>query len=248
MSRFLQRSFMDRGPFLLLAIAALASSGCASGILGIVVILTEGGGGGGSDRATATIHAQGGVTVDQLPITGGCVVSDTCRVNLCSTLFPPTGSAKLTCDDPVLAEWPDGATLVSATWSAPALQVSGSILVEPAASYIVPPSTGPLITDPGHSAYVLSLDSGSLGPANFELTFVFDFDRDVDPIPCVKAVQVTTLEVLPIGSGPRFVLPAEDLGFDFTAIPLTDPHTFCLEEAVPVTHKRWSDVKRLFRE
>jgi hypothetical protein len=232
-----------------LAFVVVSASGCglAGTLLLGVAVVSGGGGGGGSDRATVNAQAQGAVIHEDVAIVDHCVHAAACPLDFCGTGLGATGQARLTCNGPILAEWPDDAALIAATWSAPSLQAAGNVVVEPAGNYGVG-SGGPIVPDPGHTAYVLRLDNESLPASKYTLTFVFDFDMDTNPTPCAKVVQATVLEVLPFGSGPRLLFPGEPLGFDFTAIPATDPHVVCLPQTIAVKPGTWSEVKRLFAE
>jgi hypothetical protein len=228
-----------------LAVAAcVATSGCGAGIIALVITLgTGGGGGGGGGRVD--VRVQGSVESLVLAAgTDGCVNWNTaagCSGQLCD--LTPGTTVQVTCDDPILAEWPDAWTLQSATWSAPALQAAGTIVVEPAASYAVHPQHGSIVTDTGFSAYVMHLDVASLAPAEIDLAAVFD--RGTDLIDCVKGVRVTTVEVLP--AGVRFIVPADPAGLDFTALAAPDPHVYCVESPIAVDASSWSRVKCRYR-
>jgi len=43
----------------------------------------------------------------------------------------PNSTVKVTCSDPLLVEWPDCWTLMSATWVAHDLNLAGQVIVEP---------------------------------------------------------------------------------------------------------------------
>ena len=230
-----------------LALVVVSSSGCGAGLIGVVVGIAAGGGGGGSDRATANAQAQGAVIRENVAVVDHCVHAAACPLDYCSTGLGATGQARIVCNGPLVAEWPDDAALIAATWSAPSLQTAGNVVVEAASNYGVG-SGGPIVPDPRYTAYVLRLDNEGLPATTYSLTFVFDFDMDKNPTPCVKVVQATTLEVLPIGSSPRLLFPGEQLGFDFTAIPATDPHVYCLQKPIATKPRTWGEVKRLFSE
>jgi hypothetical protein len=231
--------------FATLALAALSFSGCGLAFPGIGVLIAGGGGGGGTDRVSANAQTQGAVISQNVAVVDHCVHAAACALDFCSPGLGATGQARVVCNGPLLAEWPDDAALISATWSAPSLQAVGNVVVEPATNYGVA-AGGPIVPDPGHTVYVLRLDNEGLPATSYSLTFVFDIDLDTHPAPCVKVVQATTLEVLPIGSGPRLLLPGEQLGFDFTVIPQADLHVYCLQQTIATKSLSWSEVKRRF--
>ena len=142
-------------------------------------------GGGGSSGGQAEVTLQGSVETLVLQAgTDGCVSWSTatgCSGSKCG--LQPGTTIEVTCDDPILAEWPQEWTLLDATWSAPSLQASGSIVVEPATAYVVDPQHGGIVTDPGFSAYVMHLDVSDLPPTTLVLTAVFaDVLQTYDPI------------------------------------------------------------------
>src|SRR5262245_42257449 len=227
-----------------LSALALATTGCGLAYPGSVVVALAGGGGG---SGSAEVTVDGSVETLVLNVgTDGCVTWSTssgCTGSLCN-LIPGT-VVQITCDDPILAEWHADWTLQSATWSAPSLQASGAIVVEPAANYVVPSSYGSIVTDAGSSAHVMHLDVASL--ARTSLLLVGLFDRGSRLVGCVKGVRVTTVETLPLGSGPRYLVPVDPVGLDFTALAAPDPHVYCIEAPVPAEAPTWAQVKCRYR-
>jgi hypothetical protein len=168
-----------------------------------------------------------------------------CSREAVAVAVTPGTVVKVTCDDPILAEWHDDWTLQSATWSAPSLQASGAIVVEPTANYVVPPPYGSIVTDTGFSAHVMHLDVASLARTSLLLTGIFD--RGSRLVGCVKGVRVTTVETLPLGSGPPYLVPADPVGLDFTALSAPDLHVYCIEAPVPAKAPTWAQVKCRYR-
>jgi hypothetical protein len=236
------RSSLRRVPSSLaaLCLVGLAAAGCGTGLISATVIALSGGSGGGA-RATATVD--GSVETLQLQVgANGCVSWSTptgCSGSLCG--LAPGTTYLVTCDDPILAQWRDDWTVISTHWSAPQLQLAGAIIVEPASSWGVPPQLGSIVTDPGHSAYVLRLDTPNLPPTRIELRI--DFDRGAHLDDCVEGVRVVTA----IGTtGDRWLVPADAAGLDFSALQAPDPHVFCID-TVPVRRWSWHEVKRSYR-
>lgn len=163
---------------------------------------------------------------------------------------------KITCKDPLLAEWPIAWTLTSGTWSAPGLGMGGALIVDPAGAYVLPDSFGVLVTDPGYSAWVLKLDfPGPIPPTHF----VFDLHFTVLPgseTGCIKGLDVAVVDLL---FGPDFIVPtAPELGVDFTAFDEGDFNVLCLdgppssgvdegEDPTPAP-RTWGKIKTLYRE
>jgi hypothetical protein len=206
-----------------------------------------------------TITVQGTVATGRVIIDGelrtfegvvgqdGCVSwsIDGCEGRVCGC---QSGSQfKVTCKDPLLAEWPTGWTPTSATWSAPDLGLAGDILVTPASSWVLPPEFGVIVTDPGYSAWVLKLDApGDLGPTMFELELVFDVGAP--PLPgCMKGIDIATAES-PIGLWGPFIVPTDPaMGVDFTVFHDGDPNVFCIDPGTPAEQSTWGRLKSYFR-
>ena len=171
---------------------------------------------------------------------------DGCRGRQCG-LWLPGVQYKITCNDPLLAEWPDAWTLTSATWSVPDLGLSGAILVTPASDWILPPEFGTIVTDTGNSAWVMKLDyPGDLGPAVFVLDLEFNLGTPPDE-GCVKGIDIATIERLD-GASPPAIYPVDPaMGFDFTVFHDGDPNVLCVDLPTPVEKSTWGRLKSVFR-
>lgn len=205
--------------------------------------------------ATGRVEIEGKVSTFQGVVgTDGCLQwnIDGCEGRVCGLM---SGSqCKVTCKDPLLAEWPDAWTLTSATWSAPDLGIDGIILVTPAAGWILPPEYGTIVTDPNHSAWVLKLDApGDLGPTRFVLELVFDLGNPpVDG--CIKGIDIATVETIG-GFWPPVIVPTDPaMGVDFTVFHQGDPNVFCVDvpSSVPEADPRtdaptWGRLKSNFK-
>ena len=198
----------------------------------------------GNATVNASVHSSIVQATTAPPPPGGCVLWNfaNCSGSLCG--FLPGQSVQVTCYDPVLAEIPSDWTISNATWSAPALSMSGNIVIEPISAYTIPPAYGPLVLDPGYSAYVLHLDQPNVALTDIQLHM--EIDRGATLNACVKATLITTADALPVGSGPRMIVPADDAGFDFTAFTAGDPHVFCID-AVGIAATTWARLKAFFR-
>jgi hypothetical protein len=73
-----------------------------------------------------------------------------------------------------------------------------------------------------------------------------EIDRGATLNACVKATLVTTADAIPLGSGPRMVVPTDEAGFDFTRFRAGNPHVFCID-AVGVASTAWTRLKSMFR-
>lgn len=202
------------------------------------------------DEKTARLEF--GVVAVQLEAGGGEIV-DFCVVlndSICG--FPggevlgcgldlPADSVHVFCADPILAQWPDAWTLLTATWSAPSVPASGNVLVEAAAAYLLPPGTG-IVTDPGHSAWVVRLDLDSdFGPADVDFEFVFDHGTDTDVV--LKAVEVATAELRSFPDA-KILVPLGEQVIDFPNLP---PDNVLDLGATAVRSLSWGRVKSRFR-
>jgi hypothetical protein len=149
------------------------------------------------------------------------------------------GTVTTFCADPLLAEWPDTWTLNSATWSAPSVPASGTLLVEPASMYQLPPGAS-IITDPGYSAYVVRLDlNADFGPADVDAVLEFNHGNDLQVL--VKGVEVLVAEVQP---GPDKVLfSLGDPVIDFPNLPSDNVIDIGTS---PTKRSTWGKVKSLF--
>lgn len=175
-----------------------------------------------------------------------------CEGRACGLM--PGSQCKVTCEDPLLAEWPDAWTLMSATWSAPDLGLGGNILVTPASGWVLPPEYGMIVTDPDYSAWVLKLDApGDVGPTHFVLELVFDLGNPpVDG--CIKGIDIATIESID-GFSPPTIVPTDPMmGVDFTVFHEGAPNVFCVTApmAVPEDGPRndastWGRLKSHFR-
>jgi hypothetical protein len=198
----------------------------------------------GNATVNASVHSSLVQASTAPPPPGGCVIWSfaNCSGQLCG--FLPGSTVQVTCYDPVLAEIPSDWTVLVATWSAPALSMSGNIVVEPISAYAIPPAYAPLVLDPGYSAYVLHLDQPNVALTDIQLHM--EIDRGATLNACVKATLVTTADAMPVGSGPRMIVPTDTAGFDFTRFQAGDPHVFCID-AVGVAATAWGRLKTLFR-
>lgn len=154
----------------------------------------------------------------------------------------PMSQVNIFCADPILAQWPDTWSLTSATWSAPSVPDSGTLLVEPALNYVLPSGAG-IITDPGHSAYVMRLDLNTdFGPADVDISLQFDHGNDTQVT--LKAVEVLIAE-LQTGTG-KIIIPLGEMIIDFPNLPSDNE----IEIGSPVAARpsTWSQVKSLFRQ
>jgi hypothetical protein len=199
--------------------------------------------------ATGRVEIDGEVkTFESTVGADGCVEWDIdgCQGRVCGC--EPGSNFKVTCKDPLLAEWPDAWTLLSATWEAPLLGESGDILVWPAGDWYLPPEFGVIVTDPGYSAYVLKMDwPGDLGPTDF----VFEFEFDVgDPLVegCFKGLDIATVEYEPTFCQDSFVPTDPTLGLDFTIFHEGDPNVFCIEGTTSTDQGTWGQMKQLFQK
>lgn len=164
-----------------------------------------------------------------------------------SAKVAPNSQVIVSCSDPLLMQWPDCWQLASATWSAPDLGLSGSIIVEPAGAFYIDPIHGPLVTDAGYSAWLLNMDIPAIDTTTLilELTFATP-GCQVDGI-CLKGLDVALVEPIHPPGQPRQLVPTEGLGLDFTTLQPGDPHVFCIEEETAVEKATWGKVKSLFR-
>jgi hypothetical protein len=178
----------------------------------------------------------------------GCVEWDIdgCAGRVCGC--EPGSNFKVTCKDPLLAEWPDSWSLLSASWAAPDLGVSGDVLVWPAGDWYLPPEFGVIVPDPGYSAYVLKMDwPGDIGPTEFLFEFVFDVGDPVIP-GCFKGLDIATIEYEATGC-PNAIAPTDPaLGLDFTVFGDGDPNVFCIDVTTPAEHETWGQLKQFFQK
>jgi hypothetical protein len=151
------------------------------------------------------------------------------------------------CGGSVVAEWPDVWTLTGATWSAPSAAASGVIVVAPASAYALPPSYGPIVTDPGMGAHVLRLDSDAL-PAHTSVSASFRFRRSGSAGACVKALEVALLSFTP--GGQQYLVPTEGPGTNFTVLSAPDPHVVCntADSTTAASRTSWGALKGIYRE
>ncbi len=164
-----------------------------------------------------------------------------------SAKVAPNSQVIVSCSDPLLMEWPDCWTLVSANWSAPDLGLAGAILVEPAANFYIDPIHGAIVTDAGYSAWLLNLDVPSIGPTALVLDLTFDTEGcDVDGV-CLKGLDVALVEPFDPPGQARQLVPTEGLGLDFTVFQQGDYHVFCIEEETPTEKATWGKLKSLYR-
>ncbi len=225
---------------LILIVAAIPLWGCGQTFE--VSILVNG------VTATGTVEIEGEVkTFEGQVDSEGCVEWDIdgCTGRVCGC--EPGSQFKVTCKDPLLAEWPDSWSLLSATWAAPDLGESGDVLVWPASDWFLPPEFGPITTDPGYSAYVLKLDwPGDIGPTNFVFEFVFDVGDPFIP-GCFKGFDIATVEY-ENSSCPNAIAPTDlSMGLDFTVFSEGDPNVFCIDDPTAVEQKTWGTLKSLFK-
>ena len=201
------------------------------------------------NTAVATVVIEGKLqTFTGVVGSDGCVEwnIDGCQGRQCG-LWVPGVQYKITCNDPLLAEWPDAWTLMSATWSAPDLGLDGDILVTPASNWVLSSEFGAIVTDPGNSAWVMKLDyPGDLGPTVFVLELVFDLGTP--PVEgCVKGIDIATIERLD-GASPPVIYPTDPtMGVDFTVFHEGDPNVFCVDLPTPVEGSTGGRLKSVFR-
>jgi hypothetical protein len=198
--------------------------------------------------ATGKVEIEGKVrTFEGTVGEGGCVEwnIDGCQGRVCG--LQSGSQCKVTCKDPLLAEWPDAWTLTGATWSAPDLGLNGDILVTPASSWVLPPEYGTIVTDPSHSAWVLKLDTpGDLGPTLFVLELVFDIG-DPPVAGCIKGIDIATVESIG-GLWPPVIVPTDPaMGVDFTVFHEGDPNVFCVGVPSPAENSTWGRLKSNFK-
>jgi hypothetical protein len=150
------------------------------------------------------------------------------------------------CGECIVAEWPDGWTLTSATWSAASVPASGQIVVAPALAFALPPSFGPIVTDAGMSAHVLRLDTDAL-PAHASVSASLRFQRGGAPGACVKALEVALITFAP--GGQQYLVPTEGLGTSFVALAAPDPHVLCVaaDPATAASRASWGGLKAIYR-
>ena len=212
------------------------SAGCVYlGLVGTVIITATG---GVEETCKSTVVTE---SID------GCVFAQTacCAVEVCGLETAPGVSLKVECGAVAIAEWDDTISLLSSTWSTPGGLTSGDILVDPATEFALPLGVGPLVTDPGYSAWVLRLDVENLDPTEIEV--VFEFEVGGSPNPCIKWLQIVAIGPEIPGTAPSYIAPTEGLGLDFTALQEPDPHVVCGEGPVPVGGVSWGSVKVEFR-
>ncbi len=159
----------------------------------------------------------------------------------------PGSTVLVSCNDPLLMEWPTCWTLTGATWSAPDLGLSGSIIVEPASAFYLDPMYGSIVTDPGYSAWVLNMDVLDIGPTRLLIDLIWDTAGcPVDGV-CVKGLDVAIVDpILPPGQ-PRQIVPTEGLGVDFTVFSAPDMHVLCVDGGTPTLESTWGWLKSLYR-
>ena len=147
------------------------------------------------------------------------------------------------CADPLLVQWPDTWSLTKASWSAPSVPASGSLVVDPALFCLLPEGAN-IITDPGHSAYVVRLDLDSdFGPADVNFDLEFDHGGDTQGV-VLKAVEVMIAEVQS-ALQEKIIIPLEQPVIDFPNLP--EENTLEVMESVPVRSSTWSRLKNAFQ-
>jgi hypothetical protein len=153
-------------------------------------------------------------------------------------------SATQLCGDPVLAQWPDEWTVTSAIWhrAFPPPQ-SGSILIEPASNFDLPEGVGPIVTDPGYSAYVLKLSIDDIPLSTYVMRI--EFDRGNLMAACVKGIEVAMITT--DADDRRFIVPLEGESLDLTSYDAPDPHVFCMTPPTSVQPSTWGWIKGLYR-
>jgi hypothetical protein len=159
----------------------------------------------------------------------------------------PNSTVLVSCSDPLLAEWPDCWILTSATWSAPLLGLSGSIIVEPASAFYLDPIYGSIATDPGYSAWVLNLDIDNIGPTVIETELWFDTSGCPDAPACLKGLDVALVMPIDPPGQSRQIVPTEGIGVDFTLLPEGDLHVQCIEAPTPTKQTSWGKIRSLYR-
>jgi hypothetical protein len=165
-----------------------------------------------------------------------------------SAKVAPNSQVLVSCSDPLLAEWPDCWILTGATWSAPELGLSGTVLVEPAGAFYLDPDYGSIVTDPGYSAWVLNLDVDNIGPTMIEIDMHFDTSACPDLVDaCLKGLDVALVQPISPPGQPRQIVPSEGLGVDFTVFGEGDPHVVCLDDPTSVKQETWGKLKTLYR-
>jgi hypothetical protein len=225
-------------------LAVLAAGSILGGCLGRTSTVTL-------DEETATLEF--GVVAVRLEAGDGMIVDFCVVLNDSACGFPggevlgceldvPASQVRVFCADPILAQWPDTWTLLSATWSAPSVPASGMLLVEPAAGYLLPAGSN-IITDPGQSTYVMRLDlDADFGPADVDVSLVFDHGNDTAVV--VKAVEVLVAELQSPGSE-KVLIPLGNPNIDFPN--LSPENGLDVGATVAVEHPTWSRLKKLFK-
>ena len=159
----------------------------------------------------------------------------------------PGSTVLVSCSDPLLMEWPSCWTLTGATWSAPDLGLSGSVIIEPAGAFVLDPIHGTIVTDAGYSAWVLNLDVLNIGPTRIILNLDWDTTGCVVDGVCVKGLDVAIVEPIAPPGQPRQIVPTEGLGVDFTAFTSPDMHVVCVDGPTPTLDSTWGKLKSLYR-
>lgn len=167
-------------------------------------------------------------------------------------LLPPEqahGSGELIhytvlCGDPVLAEWPTNWFVTDFHWSHVDGGNDGTIGRALIGPYKTFPGDGPIVTDPGCTAYVLSFGLTTMPTQSLFLKFMFRFNATREGT--LKGLDVATIQTLE--SNQRFIVPLAPEGLDFTALHAPDPRVFDLgPDVVPTLKKTWGEVKTIYR-
>ncbi|MGQ0721127.1 MAG: hypothetical protein ACT4PE_06070 [Candidatus Eiseniibacteriota bacterium] len=148
------------------------------------------------------------------------------------------------CSDPLLIQWPDAWTVHGATWSnafPPA--ASGLVLIEPASNFELAEGSGPIVTSPGYSAYVLRLDMDTFTENTFALSV--SFNHGGLPTACVTGVEVAMATVEP--GGLRYIAPLAGESLDLASYSAPDAHVLCMPNPTPVQPSAWGWIKSMYR-
>jgi len=147
-------------------------------------------------------------------------------------------------NDPLLVEMPNAWVPEGGSWKSDASPDSGNFLEIRANTMLTPNGGGPIVTDPGCTAWILWMDHT---PADGNVHVRGLFRSPVADTGCVKAMEVS----LEFWHGTPYVLIPVTTGqqFDFTQISSTGPQAVCVGPNTTVSdrEKTWGQVKVHYR-
>ena len=174
-----------------------------------------------------------------------CATGDSLTLAVSPSL--PLGSSvhcRLICGDPVLAEMPSAWGLTSYLWGETPAANQHLTSVLPAGFFQLPQEFGPIVTDPGYSAYEIDLGFPSLPAETIYMHFQYRYNSV--PSGFAKGFDVATIQV--VESNQHFLYPVGGSSLDFTTLQPPDPRVIALGPGSPVpTHKStWGGLKMIY--